>query len=70
MYSVTKKPKMFKSYMNFLNMCLGHFKNKITALALKAALNNIIGKHQGSLFLWSVGHEQATTMLISMSDNE
>lgn len=56
--------------MSILNMRLGHFKNKITALALNAALNNIIGKHQGSRFLWSVGHEQATTMLISMSDNE
>lgn len=56
--------------MNILNMHLGHFKNKITALALNAALNNIIGKHQGSQFLWSVGHEQATTMPTSMSDNE
>lgn len=45
MYSVIKKFKMFKSYMNILNMRLGYFKNKIIVLVLKVVLNNIIGKY-------------------------
>lgn len=45
MYLVRKIFKMFKSYMNILNMCLGYFKNKIIVLVLKVVLNNIIGKY-------------------------